>query len=69
MVFIAGMVISTLIKDSLREKLKIKTEVSSEELKQMVAVDAIEYAKTLNPDVDLTKVQTADLYFFKNGDY
>ncbi len=60
------MIVSTLIKDSLNEKLKLKTEVSSEVLKQMVAADALAFANSLNSEIDLAKINAAKFYFFKN---
>lgn len=64
--FISGMVITTVVKDSLLEKQIIKSEVSKDELTTMVEEDAIAQVQQLNPNVNLNEVKSADLFFFKN---
>lgn len=64
--FIFGMVITTVVKDSLLEKQVLKSELSSEELLAKVEKEALAFAQELNPETDLNKITSADLYFFKN---
>lgn len=65
-VFISGMFVTTLIRDSIKENQRLKSELTLEELNEKVKEDAIAYAKNLNPDVDLETIQHVDIFFFKN---
>lgn len=65
-VFIFGIFITTLIKDSIKANQSLKSELSLQELEEIVKEDAIAFAKNLNPDVDLGTIKHADIFFFKN---
>jgi hypothetical protein len=65
-VFISGISISAFLKVFIKEQNRIKSEITNEELLGMVEPGAIEYAKSLNPELDLNKIVSADFFFFKN---
>jgi hypothetical protein len=65
-VFVSGMFLTTLIKDSLKDNQRLKSELTPLELQEKVQQDAFAYAKNLNPDVDLAAITNVDIFFFKN---
>lgn len=45
---------------------RIKSDISVQELNEKVKQDAIAYLKNLNSDIDVNKIISADIFFFKN---
>lgn len=65
-VFISGMLISAFLKVFVKEQNRIKSEMSREELLALVEPDALDYLKSLNPEVNINQIVSADFFFFKN---
>lgn len=66
LIFISGIFVTTLVRDSLKENQRLKSELSPQDLEDSVKDEAIAYAKNLNPDVDLETIKYVDIFFFKN---
>lgn len=64
--FILGMLIISFFRDVIEKNNRLKSEISQEELLNLVEKDAISYAKALAPELNLSEVKSADFYFFKN---